>query len=262
MSLLFNPSRWRRRLVVCLLALGSGVFVANATAAEPPRPPRNTEQQQKLKEVNRLKAEAKKLAGEGKLKEAVVATEKEPTLVRELFGKEHKNVVVLLQFLAQLQERREDWAATRKARQEVLTVQQRLLGKTDWRVTDARLALAGVEQRSRLTAQQCGQLRQTAELRQQFGRLAGSGKYREAVPVVQQELTLRKELLGEQHPSYADSLNNLAGMYYEMGAYAKAEPLYQKSLALRKQVLGEKHPSYVNGLNWTSPRMVSAQKRV
>ncbi|HEY7157800.1 MAG TPA: CHAT domain-containing tetratricopeptide repeat protein, partial [Gemmataceae bacterium] len=197
----------------------------------------------------RLKAQRQKLSREGKLEEAVAATEKELTLVRELFGKEHKNVVVLLQFLSQLQERREDWAAARKARQEVLTVQQRLLGKTDWRVTDARLALEDLEQRSRLTAQQRGQLRQTAELRQQFGRLAGSGKYREAVPVVQQELKLRKELLGEKHPSYAASLNNLAAMHYEMGDYAKAEPLFQQALALHKQVLGQKHPNYATSLN-------------
>ena len=33
-------------------------------------------------------------------------------------------------------------------------------------------------------------------------------------------------MLGEKHPDYATSLNNLARLYQSMGDYAKAEPLY------------------------------------
>ncbi len=252
MSSLVNPSRWCRGFIVYLLALGTGVFLASMTAAQPPRPPRppmNKEQQQKFKELNRVAAERQKLTREGKLEEAIAAAENELTLFREVFGKDHKTVVLLLQTLAQLHERREDWAAARRALQEAADVQRRLYGKEDWRVTDARLAVADLEQRSRLTAEQRGQLRQAAALTQQFGRLVGSGKHREAAAVVQRELALRKELLGEWHPSYAAALNNLAGMYNEMGGHAKAELLFRQVLALRKQVLGEKHPDYAGNLN-------------
>jgi CHAT domain-containing protein len=64
-----------------------------------------------------------------------------------------------------------------------------------------------------------------------------------------QALALRKDLLGEKHPAYATSLNNLATLYHRMGDYAKAEPLYQQTLALYKEVLGEKHPAYARSLN-------------
>ncbi|HEY7311235.1 MAG TPA: tetratricopeptide repeat protein [Gemmataceae bacterium] len=249
MSLFSHPSGWCRHLVVCLLAFGTGVFAASVTAAEPPRPPLNKEQQEKFKEINRLGVEAEKLAREGKLEEAVAATEKGLTLARELFGKEHLNVVIPLQFLAQLHERREDWEAARRARKEALAVQQRLYGKEDWRVTDARLALEDMEQRSRLTAKQRVQRRQAAQLRQRAFGMFRSGKYREALPLTQQALTLSKQVLGEQHPDYAKSLTNLGGLYNEMGDYAKAEPLFQQALAVRKQVLGEKHPDYAQSLN-------------
>jgi len=249
MSLRVNPLPWRPRLFVCLLVLGAAVLVARETAAEPPRRPLSQEQQQKFKELNRVAVERQKLTREGKLEEAVAALEKELTLFRELFGKEHETVVALLQTLAQLQERRKDWAAARGAQEESLAVQQHLYGKSSWRVTDARLALADLEQRSRMTAKQRGQLRQTAALRQQFGDLFGSGKYREAAAIAQQELRLRQQLLGEQHPSCATCLNNLAGMYNEMEDFGKAEPLFQKALALRKQALSEKHPDYAISLN-------------
>ncbi len=64
-----------------------------------------------------------------------------------------------------------------------------------------------------------------------------------------QVLEIEKEVLGEKHPSYANSLNNLAGLYKSQRDYAKAEPLYRQALEINKQVLGEKHPDYANSLN-------------
>lgn len=249
MSLLSIRSQRCRRLVLFLLSLGTSMFLSSRMAAQPPRPPLNKEQQQKFKELNRVAAQRQKLSREGKLEEAVAAGEKELDLLRELFGKDHESVVRLLQFLAQVQERREDWAAARSARQEVLAVQQHRYDKEDWRVTDARLALADTEQRSRLTAEQRGQLRQAEALNQQIGRLFRSGKYREALPLAQRRLTLCKQILGEQHRSFAHNLNNLAGCYCETGEYAKAEQFFQKSVALHKRVLGEQHPDYALSLN-------------
>ncbi|MBK9355052.1 MAG: tetratricopeptide repeat protein [Bacteroidetes bacterium] len=56
-------------------------------------------------------------------------------------------------------------------------------------------------------------------------------------------------MLGEQHPDYATSLDNLAGFYNRQGKVAKAEPLLLIALSIRKKVLGEEHPDYANSLN-------------
>ena len=53
---------------------------------------------------------------------------------------------------------------------------------------------------------------------------------------------IRKELLGEDHPDFAKSLNNLAGLYQAMGDFARAEPLYRQALEIRRKALGEDHP--------------------
>jgi hypothetical protein len=75
------------------------------------------------------------------------------------------------------------------------------------------------------------------------------GLYDKAEPLYIQALLIRKKALGENHPDYAQSLNNLALLYKSTGAYDKAEPLYQQALLIRKKALGENHPDYATSLN-------------
>jgi tetratricopeptide (TPR) repeat protein/CHAT domain-containing protein len=75
------------------------------------------------------------------------------------------------------------------------------------------------------------------------------GKVTEALKAAHEALAIHKEVLGEKHPDYAQSLHNVAFLYDEKGNYAKAEPLYRQALEIRKAVLGEKHPEYATSLN-------------
>ncbi len=52
------------------------------------------------------------------------------------------------------------------------------------------------------------------------------GRFSEAAKLGEQVLEIRKVVLGKEHPSYATSLNNLAGLYESMGDTARAELLY------------------------------------
>jgi tetratricopeptide (TPR) repeat protein len=51
-------------------------------------------------------------------------------------------------------------------------------------------------------------------------------------------LAIREKALGRDHPDVANSLNNLAGLYWSQGRYTDAEPLYQRSIAIWERVLG------------------------
>jgi hypothetical protein len=51
------------------------------------------------------------------------------------------------------------------------------------------------------------------------------GRHAEAEPLYQQAMEIRRTALGERHPDYAASLNNLAGLYRAMGRHAEAESL-------------------------------------
>ncbi|MEC4990156.1 MAG: tetratricopeptide repeat protein, partial [Oscillatoria sp. PMC 1068.18] len=55
------------------------------------------------------------------------------------------------------------------------------------------------------------------QLNQQVIQLYHQGKFDEAVNFAEQALTLAVEILGEEHPNVATSLNNLAGLYESQG---------------------------------------------
>ncbi|MEH2284652.1 MAG: tetratricopeptide repeat protein [Nostoc sp.] len=77
----------------------------------------------------------------------------------------------------------------------------------------------------------------------------GQGLYNQALPWFEQCLEVTKKRLGEEHPSVATSLNNLALLYGSQGRYSDAEPLHIQALALRRKLLGEEHRDVAQSLN-------------
>ncbi|MGD1700707.1 tetratricopeptide repeat protein [Dapis sp. BLCC M229] len=75
------------------------------------------------------------------------------------------------------------------------------------------------------------------------------GRYTKAEPLLLKALEMYKQLLGEEHPDVASSLNNLGNLYSNQGRYTKAEPLLLKALQMKKQLLGSSHPNVANSLN-------------
>jgi tetratricopeptide (TPR) repeat protein len=92
-------------------------------------------------------------------------------------------------------------------------------------------------------------LREARQLNAQAGQLLKQGSFNQAEPLLVKAAALRKEVLGEKHPAYATTLNNLGALYKQRRDYDRAEPLYLQALAIRKAVLGEKHPDYARTLN-------------
>jgi len=64
-----------------------------------------------------------------------------------------------------------------------------------------------------------------------------------------QALEVRKRLLGAEHHDVAESLNNLAELYYNQGRYAEAEPLFKQALEMTKHLLGPEHPDVATSLD-------------
>jgi CHAT domain-containing protein/tetratricopeptide (TPR) repeat protein len=66
---------------------------------------------------------------------------------------------------------------------------------------------------------------------------------------IQKYVEIAKKILGEKHPDYLMSLNNLATAYTTLGEYQKALEISLQDVELRKEVLGEKHPDYFSSLS-------------
>ncbi|WP_424096718.1 tetratricopeptide repeat protein [Moorena producens] len=82
-------------------------------------------------------------------------------------------------------------------------------------------------------------LAEASRLAQQAGEFYQQGKYSEAIPLAEKALEIRKQVLGEEHPYVAQSLNTLAALYESQGRYQEAETLYQQVLQLNKPLQGE-----------------------
>ncbi|WP_414549188.1 tetratricopeptide repeat protein [Anabaena sp. CCY 0017] len=78
---------------------------------------------------------------------------------------------------------------------------------------------------------------------------AEQGLYTLAEPWRQQCLSTAQDRLGDNHPSVAISLNNLATLYESQGKYDQAESLLLQALELTKRLLGDNHPSVATSLN-------------
>jgi tetratricopeptide (TPR) repeat protein len=61
-------------------------------------------------------------------------------------------------------------------------------------------------------------------------------------------LEIERKALGEDHPQFAASLNNLAGLYQSQGKYSEAEPLHLQALSICKRQLGADHPDVAQNL--------------
>ena len=75
------------------------------------------------------------------------------------------------------------------------------------------------------------------------------GQYDRAVVVAKKALEVAEKAVGPNHPSVAQSLNNLAGLYNTKGQYAQAEPLFKRALVIREKALGPEHPDVAASLN-------------
>lgn len=74
-----------------------------------------------------------------------------------------------------------------------------------------------------------------------------AGEYDEALELLEKVRQIRAALpeIGETHPSYAGTLNNIAGVHHETKAYDKAEPLYLQALQISEAELGAEHPDTI-----------------
>ncbi|MCP4350124.1 MAG: tetratricopeptide repeat protein [Desulfobacterales bacterium] len=92
-------------------------------------------------------------------------------------------------------------------------------------------------------------LDEAVRLNEQFIQLYNQGRYEEAMLPAKRALEIHENLLGQEHPDVATSMNNLAVLYNSLSNYAKAESLHKRALETREKVLGPEHPDVALSLN-------------
>jgi CHAT domain-containing protein len=230
---------------------GSLVLLVLALAAWAAAPPAELtkEQKEKLAERDRLEKSLAALERNSRYDKVPDALERIAGLEKEVLGEADGRVVVSLQRLANGREALGQFVKAIRLRKEILRLQEKRLGKGHWETTDARLALQDSRRLAGVSPEDRAALLQAQAEAGRAVQLYQQGRPREAVPIALKVLAVCRKVLGEKHPDYATSLNNLANLYRMMGEHGKALPLFLETRDLRRKVLGEKHPDYAQSLN-------------
>ncbi len=251
------PQRPRRVAFALATALFVLAMAGSVAAAQPPPaaagsqpPPKLTAEQKKwLYDHGHMSAGAYPLAiySWGRPDQALALVEQALALDRAAFGDTDELVALSLAELAEIQARRADFPAARKAAQEVLAIRRKTHPETHWRVTEARLALEKVERWPALPPEKRQQLvKVEQELGDSWERLK-PGRPAALLPQwrepIEAAVELQRQLFGEKDLDYACGLRQLAALIAEE---ARSNPgrleLNQKALAILQDRLGEKHP--------------------
>ena len=233
------------------VSIGLLMLIGNpkAQSAPPSAESPMSDRAEKLKERDRLWTEAEQLHSDGKLAEAIATGRKKLAIEREISAAHDEDVLSSLIWLADVAERAEDWPTAESLRDEALAWSTKHRGADHWQTTNARLALEHVRKKKSLTAAERTDMQRAATLRSEVIRLVDAGEFPEAVAKAIDVCDLSKRLFGENHPDFAQCLNNAAYLYDKVGDYARAEPLYLQVTEIRKRTVGEDHPDYAQSLN-------------
>jgi CHAT domain-containing protein len=226
-------------LLVTLLLTG---LWAPALAAQPPAKPLTTAQQKRLQERDRLWAEANRLNAQGRSKEALAVLDKVLAIERAVLGNTHEDLLGSLQLQARIHTAREAWPDARKSLQEVADIRRKVFGADNWRTTDAKLDLTGLNTLSKLDRAQRRRVAEAYKLDDRATELGQQGKYKEAAALYRRALQTYQELVGNNHRDTLRLLTNLGHMLVAQGDYAKARQHNEKALAVLRKVVGDRHP--------------------
>ncbi len=114
-----------------------------------------------------------------------------------------------------------------------------------WRYKTGDYSSAGIlfSQTLRAQNQKSGPSPEMADsLHAQATVLQMTGKNDEAKDLFERALSMRKKILGDQHPSVGDTLIRLAMMHNEEGSYEKALALLDSAVSIYTQAYGASHP--------------------
>jgi tetratricopeptide (TPR) repeat protein len=171
-----------------------------------------------------------------------------PPWQRLLPGEEEKKAAQLEDKLVALQEAGK-FAEALKVAEALAQLRTKLQGADHWESLDARSEVEAIRRVLRASNEEQQSYSRTNALQGQVNALQARGRYREAQPLVEQLLALRKRVLGEDHADTATSYNAVAYNRYLQAQYHDAEVGYRRALALRRKLLGEDHPDTAESYN-------------
>jgi CHAT domain-containing protein len=193
---------------------------------------------------SRLWKAAEKSFKEGRHQEDIALIRMILEINLQVLGPWHRHTERTLSSLGNAHQDIGEWASEATCRRAVVEARRRLDGEGHWRTVDARLDVAEALMNARHTPAQRDAARRARELAREATALFYKGESAKALPLSEEVVALRKEVLGEKHHGYAAALMNLGIVRQDTGGDKEAAALMARAAAINREVLGEGHPTY------------------
>lgn len=109
-------------------------------------------------------------------------------------------------------------------------------------LSDARRQVTTMRHATELSVADQERLAWSYRIGPEIERLYWNGQYDQAESLAWEQLTIRRELLGQRHPEVAATLDNIGVMLINQNRTSTVDSTLQTALALRRDVLGPAHP--------------------
>jgi CHAT domain-containing protein len=132
---------------------------------------------------------------------------------------------------------------------EKLDLLERTLGKDHWQTGDARGDVETYHRLASLAREVQDRYAKARQAEARGAQLCARGQYAEAALLFQENLSIRRDILGERHLDTAGGYNDLAVSLRHQGKAPEAERMHRRALAIYKQALGEGNPRTATSYN-------------
>ena len=153
-----------------------------------------------------------------------------------------KSLAEVLAALASESREQSEFDIARKHQKEALELQISRLGKTHWKVIDARQALTDIDLYAKFDVDTRKRLKDAERLKATVIELTRETKLKAAIPHAQQRLEIHLAVFGAKHPETAAAATTLGFVYERLQEFSKARSLFEQALAIREKALGVEHP--------------------
>ena len=165
--------------------------------------------QSQAEQRNQLWTEAKKARQNEDFSEAAKLGEQLFQLEQE---ESNEKLITSLNWLAEVYQQQELWQKAIDRLQLAASFSIKIHGDRDWRAIDASLKVGHLKQLSILTQAEREELERANELYQQCASESKTD-IASAIEIATSASNIQKKILGEQHPDYVKTLNELASFY-------------------------------------------------
>lgn len=199
-------------------------------------------------ESRRLWGLAQKALAQGSLDEAGRIGERALAVERLWVKDQQTEIDNSLLWLAKLYEKKRDWMEAAEKRKEILNRLKASHDDQNWRVTDARLALADVERFKEMTPAEFQQLEAANSLAAEAQK-AGGNSVNLAIRNMTSTFETYGQIWGDKHLRTARVAVWLAYYHHRAGHYQMAEMVYRHAVQLHAWAVGREHPYYAETLD-------------